>query len=584
MKQLDHYQIKHFVLICPHVQDSAFIDNSIKSLDYPLKFTQDNSENILLSLPRNTINASLNHFKPMVCGDDQDLDPAQSMFLGNGIYIKKEPDGNFVIASSLTGLPPLYMYSDSRCTVISDSIDTITKIPDCSLHYDTQAVLELAKIGFPIKHRTLFKEIKIIPAGSMVTVSDKNIDVIENAWQPSYSEQFNSLEDYVDKMSQLMQLAISRMNLKGSFLSLTAGLDTRAILAALIIENKLIPAFTISGTKLTLDAMRGRQLCSAYDIPHSIIAIDNASSEKLPEYTLLASRYSGGISSIEQATEIYFNQMVESTFTGRLSGNLGNQIGRSGSEGTGTRNAPTTSLNTEINSHLSNLDSQHWFFQVNSDKDLLAPEFLIQKENLFAQISNYSIGHETLIQHTPYADRSLINAKYSELLTTRDNPKTISEIKMRDLKHRIIGQSPDRSFQCRVTQIAGGKVASCPINWGWTTDGGFSVGGLYYGAKAFADILIGNKLNNFPRGKKLMEKAGIKGFSSFHTQHILYSKDMQSYIKDILLKQKIRESGLFNKNRLDYLIDKGFDEQSNYSEIVLTLDLALACENFNATV
>jgi hypothetical protein len=44
-------------------------------------------------------------------------------------------------------------------------------------------VLELVKIGKPINHRTLFREIRIIPAGSLVTIATGRVQVKEGVWQ-----------------------------------------------------------------------------------------------------------------------------------------------------------------------------------------------------------------------------------------------------------------------------------------------------------------------------------------------------------------------------------------------------------------
>ena len=65
---------------------------------------------------------------------------------------------------------------------------------------------------------------------------------------------------------------------------------------------------------------------------------------------------------------------------------------------------------------------------------------------------------------------------------------------------------------------AGDFVANCPINWGWKVAGGYSPAGLYYGAKAFTDIVVGNRLDRVPGAGRLLELSGIKGFSSFHTR------------------------------------------------------------------
>jgi hypothetical protein len=128
-------------------------------------------------------------------------------------------------------------------------------------------------------------------------------------------------------MVAAMQSSIARMDLGRSFLSLRKGLDTRAILAAFVMQDKLLPAFTISGSSPTLDAMRVRQLRSAYGFPHTLVSIDQCIEGRLPEYTVRASRYSGGLNSIEQVIELYFYELAGPGYTGRLSGNLGNQVG-----------------------------------------------------------------------------------------------------------------------------------------------------------------------------------------------------------------------------------------------------------------
>jgi hypothetical protein len=130
-----------------------------------------------------------------------------------------------------------------------------------------------------------------------------------------------------------------------------------------------------------------------------------------------------------------------------------------------------------MDEYLQTWDHRHWFFKENPDKDLLSPHFIAPRKNLFAQLGNYCNGHEFVTEQTPYADRALIDMKYREPPSSREYPDSIKAIKLRDLKHRILGQSVKRSFQCRVVQQAGGFVANCPINWGWKVAGGYSPGG-----------------------------------------------------------------------------------------------------------
>lgn len=575
--------IKHFLVVCPHGLGPNLLKTTIESINFPVKKNVAQCGTLFSALPRSR--SSKVFSLPAVCGDDQDIDLEESPFLGNGILIRCPDEGELEIASSLTGLPPLYLYQDDYCSVISNNIESISKLPCCSLHFDIQAVVELARIGNPINYRTLFKEIRIIPAGSLVSINNKSVRVKENIWQPQKASQFQGIDSYLEEMATTMQTSIRRMDLRKSFLSLTAGLDTRAIIATLLMQDKLIPSFTISGSRPTLDAMRAWQLCEAYGIPHTTVEVDSTLNEKLPGYSVSASLYSGGLLSFEQASELYFYDTAGPDYLGRLSGNLGNQVGRSGTEGTSTRRAPTTSLAPDIRNQPGSFSGDgHWFFEVNREADLLSPQFIIPREYLFRAAGNYSIGHEHVIQQTPYADRTLIDIKYREPSFSRGKPNSIKGIKLRDLKHRFIGQSSKKSFQCRVIKKSGGFSAACPINWGWKVDGGFSPGGLFYGARAFSDIMIGNKLNSVPGANKLLRVSGIKGFSGFHTRQGLYTSSMQNFIKDLFHKKTVLDSGLFEKNRLEYLCCDGLKDESNYDEIVLTLDLALATENFGAAL
>ena len=53
---------------------------------------------------------------------------------------------------------------------------------------------------------------------------------------------------------------------------------------------------------------------------------------------------------LEQASEVYFyNKINGGSFNGRLSGNLGNQIGRRGTEKVSLRNADAAILDESIN-------------------------------------------------------------------------------------------------------------------------------------------------------------------------------------------------------------------------------------------
>ena len=59
---------------------------------------------------------------------------------------------------------------------------------------------------------------------------------------------------------------------------------------------------------------------------------------------------------------------------------------------------------------------------------------------------------------------------------------------------------------------------------------------------------------------------------------------MQELVRDLFHKTSVLECGLFNRQRLVELADRGMNDESLYDELVVTLDLALAADNFSASV
>ena len=113
------------------------------SSDLPWRLLQTSHGAAIFIEPRDGTDSDFR--LPVVCGDNQDLNPVDSEFLGNGILIQEAGNAGLRITSSLTALPPLYLYEDANCTVLSSSIDSIARLPCCSLHFDIQSVLGAGK-------------------------------------------------------------------------------------------------------------------------------------------------------------------------------------------------------------------------------------------------------------------------------------------------------------------------------------------------------------------------------------------------------------------------------------------------------
>ena len=399
-----------------------------------------------------------------VIGDDQDVDRNGDEFLGHGALLNINASSGLVfLRTSLTGFPPIFIYQDSEQTVVASSVDRIAAVPDVHLAFDPQGVVEFAVIGQPIKHRTLFRNVSVVPAGVGLRVDlAGSIWTVEH-WQPPEELPFVDWQEYVAMQEEAMTAALRRMDLSRSFLSLTAGLDSRAILALLCRNGLTLDAFTVSGEVLSLDARRARELCSTYGINHAVISLDDDFIHQFPECAIEASRLSGGLRSFSEASEVFFYRTLRGAYGARLSGNLGNQVGRLGTEGAGMRGVPINFFTDDFINAAERVPNRHWFDEIAGGDGSLGLIQLIQEESLFVSIANFCIGSSCATQKTPYADRTVILQKLREPILQHTSTNA-TVVRLRDLRHRFLGDPICTSFQRQIVARVGGAVARSPIN------------------------------------------------------------------------------------------------------------------------
>ncbi len=518
----------------------------------------------------------------LVLGDDQDaVAGEESPFLGNGIVVRARAASRALeIFSSISGLPAAFIYRDAAMTVVASSIRNIAAVPGIRLKFDPQGLKELAAIGHPIEHRTLFEKVSIVPAGTRLTLVDERDLQATGTWTAADTTPYKSWPDYIEAQVAAMRAAVARLDLNHSFLSLTAGLDTRAIFALLTERSDRIPTFTMSGQRTTLDAKRAKQLSEAYGFAHRTISIDSTFVNNLPQHVSEASLLSGGLSSLGQAFEVHFYRSISSGLTARISGNLGNQIGRSGTEGTGARNVNLDLLTPDFRTGKSAGNKALWLKDSLAGQDARSLLFLIQDENLHASLGNSCIGSHFAVQQTPYADRTLIAQKLRQPPLPDRDADSILKARLRDLRHRFLGQPLAHSFQRRIVRDVGGFVANCPVNWGWRARGGVSLGGLLFGAMAISDVVLGSRFGRNPVARNILSSLGVLGFSSFQADDMLGNPAARQFVADTLLSAENTQNGVLNKKQIRSLADRDFSDKAVRPDVEFALDVAMAQRHF----
>jgi len=479
------------------------------------------------------------------------------------------------IRTSIVGLPPVFLYKGPSRVVVGSDLWSLRCWPGVPFAFDPQSVRDVCRIGYPIGFRTLFQGIRVVPGGSLIEIDRDGQVTVRQAWSMPVAVREQSWEDYTDIQATLFRDSLRRVDTSKAFLSLTGGLDTRTILAALLADGRSIPACTMSWKDLSLDSRTARDLCRAYEIPHEVVRFGEEFAAEFPDRAQTASRLSGGLASAGEATEVAFYHQLGARRRARLSGYLGNQVGRGGVEHKSLRNGDQGMLGEGINAPVDAAD--HWFYADDRRGGLLEPAFLLQYATLFSSIGNYCIGHHFMVQQSPYASRELIEA-LGRAPVDAHRPSSVFRMRCDDLRHRFLGHPPHRSFQRKVVRARGGYIAECPINWGWRVNGRVSPKGSIAGLLAFFDALATSRGLDRGRLGRALETFHITGRYDFRQTRKWCSRE---FLSDTLLRREVRDTGLLNATRIETMLDEHFaGKKDHHANLMLAVDLSCAQKVF----
>lgn len=524
----------------------------------------------------------------LLLGDDSEwAEAGEHACMAHAAFVVVDFESKTIrLNSSIVGLPPVFLYEDDHVLIATSDLYLLAGVPAIRLQFNGQSVREMCTIGHPIDHRTLFQNTRMVPGGCQLAIGADAVPRESSLWRLEAPAPLKQWEEFTELQIAIFRDALRKTNLTASFLSLTAGLDTRAVVAELGHAGRALPAYTISGRTLSLDAMTARRICRAYGWPHHVVDLRQRFLEKLPSYAAEASRLSGGLSGLGQAHEIHLYENVGTATIRRLSGNLGNQIGRRGTEKIAMLNADDTILGEGLGEGRARFGRNHWYHAGAPTADS-RPDFtfLLQQEVPFSSVGNYSLGSHFAVQQSPYASRLLIEStRRRPLVERRPARLSLMQMRLQDLRHRFVGEAEEHSFQVQLIKQRGGPAATIPINWGWRAAGGVSPRGLAYGAMALCDALMCSRGLDSGALYKALEAVNIAGLHEYRSLHQELGL-LKAYVHDVLCSEPVRNGGLLNRGRIIQMLREHYEEgRSHDKALSRALDLAMAQLNFRARV
>jgi hypothetical protein len=481
--------------------------------------------------------------------------------------------GRVTCSTSLVGLPPVFLLQSEEGSAISAPIRPDRTHGLALGGIDLSAAADVFRWGHPIDGRTLARNLSLAAANACVELRancEFRTTPAPEPWNDT-ADPTRPVGELVAEQVEVFRSAAARLDVTDAFVSLSGGLDSRTAAAALFASGRDATCITMALTPQALDARLAAAFCRAYGVNHHTILTDRKFRDGLADRVLRVANMTLGVSALHQSVDLFLYEQMGADFTRRISGNLGNQVGRGGVEGTSAMAHPEALFSPEMRQILRVRSMEPWYVDRMATNGYATT--LFTEEVNYWSIANMVVGSAHAVQLTPYADRRLLTLAAQIFQQTAEFQRpTARAIRWRDIRHRLGGPPPTRSFQRQFLTRYDHRGKDIAVNWGWLARGGWSRRWL---ARAIPTAISAAMSKFIPAERRVWRVLPPFGFANWES---LVKRNLQDLIRDSLGATAALQSGVFDNSHLKKALDRYFrDQESLHGSVVRAMEVALAC-------
>jgi len=316
------------------------------------------------------------------------------------------------------GMSRLYVYQGKEAVLFGSEAKSLLKVRAELRAIDPEGLAQILRFDCVMGNKSLFKNVALLPGGSLWSFDNQRSVKKRRYFDFKEWEQQDALA--ANEFYEKFALAVNRIvpTYAGGFkrvaLSLTAGLDTRAVMASLHLHDHSFPCYTFGGVwGETFDIAIARKLAAIYNQPYQAIKINR---DFFSDFAGLAEKsvyISDGTHHAFGAHNVYFNRIARRIAPVRITGKYGSEIVRGKKINLGSQ-CPINALSSDLRPFLQTLPPAS---QVHGLKHPLS--------RMVAEIipwyfsGTLAVEQSQLTIRTPYMDNDLINLMFRAPHTLR---------------------------------------------------------------------------------------------------------------------------------------------------------------------
>ncbi len=231
------------------------------------------------------------------------------------------------------GMSRLYLYEGKDEILFGSEAKSLLKVRPELRAIDAEALAQFLRCNCVMGNRSLFKNVALLPGGSSWSFDNQRSLKKRRYFDFKEWEQQDVLapNEFYQKFALVMNRIVPAYagDIEKVALSLTAGLDTRAVMASLHAHDRSFPCYTFGGVwGETYDIRTARKLALIYNQPYQAIKINGNFFNRFPTLAEKSVYLSDGALDAFGAHDVYFNEIAREIAPVRLTGKYGTQIVR----------------------------------------------------------------------------------------------------------------------------------------------------------------------------------------------------------------------------------------------------------------
>lgn len=459
------------------------------------------------------------------------------------------------------GMARVYYYETKDELFFSSEAKSLLSIRQELRQIDPVGLGELIACGCTLDNKTLFANVSLLP-GATVWKFQKDGSRDRHTYF-NYTEWEN--QDILDpksfhhRLGETFQAIMPRyfqpINRLG--MSLTGGLDTRAIFACSKVAAGDLPCYTFGSlSRDTFDVKVARQVARECGQRHRVLPIDGNFFAEFPAIAEKTISVSDGYWDVCGAHEVYLNGLARNVAPIRLTGNYGSEVLRS------VRNFKASApdgklLNDDFASHV--WQAQETFVTTSNMNKI---SFAAFKEIPWRLHGSLVAAQSQLTVRSPYMDNDLVRLVYQAPASSLVGNTTMLRL--------IAENSP------ALSRIAN-DMGDGPHNVIWATTLTKLLRKFLFKIEWYYGIGMPNWMMQLNKAASLIHPERIfLGWHRYLFYRLWFQKELSGYVKEILLDRRTKDRPYWRKGILDKMVEGHLSGTGNYTnEInkVLTIEL-----------